>query len=226
MPDASNPHPIPLSGTQVTIDHGDYSATIASIGASLRTLRWQGRDLVIPFDADEVRPAYRGAILAPWPNRVVDGTYRHDGRACDWRCRWAGVVRIAGVTRLILRAQLRHQARQRGIHVQPRWQYVVVIGGGQQRAFARQISPAGDAVLQVARYPTALVGRQPVCRIPGQQLLHRLVFRARSIDVEDARVHRLFSLSFHNTSFNFCRALNMRVLTVLTGQATMSAMSL
>lgn len=81
MPDASNPHPIPLSGTQVTIDHGDYSATIASIGASLRTLRWQGRDLVIPFDADEVRPAYRGAILAPWPNRVVDGTYRHDGAA-------------------------------------------------------------------------------------------------------------------------------------------------
>ena len=64
MPDASNPHPIPLSGTQVTIDHGDYSATIASIGASLRTLRWQGRDLVIPFDADEVLPATLVAEIA------------------------------------------------------------------------------------------------------------------------------------------------------------------
>ncbi len=81
MPDASITHPVPLSGTQLTIDHGEYSATIASIGASLRTLRWQGRDLVVPFNADEVRPAYRGAILAPWPNRVVDGIYRHEGVA-------------------------------------------------------------------------------------------------------------------------------------------------
>jgi aldose 1-epimerase len=70
---------LPLSGLQFTIDHGGYSATIASIGASLRVLTWQGRDLVVPFDADEVRPGYRGAVLAPWPNRVVDGTYTFDG---------------------------------------------------------------------------------------------------------------------------------------------------
>jgi aldose 1-epimerase len=34
---------------------------------------------VVPFAADEVRPAYRGAVLAPWPNRVVDGKYQFDG---------------------------------------------------------------------------------------------------------------------------------------------------
>lgn len=33
----------------------------------------------MPFGADEVRPAYRGAILAPWPNRVVDGRYTYAG---------------------------------------------------------------------------------------------------------------------------------------------------
>lgn len=70
---------LPLSGLQYTISHGDYSATVASIGASLRRFTWQGRDLVVPFDVDEVRPGYRGAVLAPWPNRVVDGSYTFDG---------------------------------------------------------------------------------------------------------------------------------------------------
>src|SRR5918993_5311176 len=66
----------PLSGRRVRLRAGDYQATIASIGASLRELTWQGRNLVVPFAEDEVRPAYRGAVLAPWPNRVVDGRYQ------------------------------------------------------------------------------------------------------------------------------------------------------
>jgi len=68
-----------LSGAQFTISHGDYFATIASVGASLRSLVHDGRDLVLPFRADEVRPAFRGATLAPWPNRVVDGLYSFGG---------------------------------------------------------------------------------------------------------------------------------------------------
>ncbi|MGO1318610.1 MAG: aldose 1-epimerase family protein [Cellulomonadaceae bacterium] len=70
----------PASGTQYTIHHGAYSATIAGVGASLRVLEHDGRALVMPYDADEVRPAYRGAVLAPWPNRVVDGQYFTQGR--------------------------------------------------------------------------------------------------------------------------------------------------
>lgn len=69
----------PLSGTQVFLNHGRYSAVVTSVGASLRRLQYDGRDLVVPFDADQVRPAYRGAILAPWPNRVVDGRYTFEG---------------------------------------------------------------------------------------------------------------------------------------------------
>lgn len=69
----------PISGTQYSISRGDYSATIASIGATLRTFTFAGRDLVVPFSADELRVRYRGATLAPWPNRVVDGTYTFDG---------------------------------------------------------------------------------------------------------------------------------------------------
>lgn len=69
----------PTSGTQHALRAGDYEAVIASVGATLRSLTHLGRDLVVPFDSDEVRPSYRGATLAPWPNRVVDGTYSFGG---------------------------------------------------------------------------------------------------------------------------------------------------
>ncbi|MGO3884892.1 MAG: aldose 1-epimerase family protein [Mycetocola sp.] len=69
----------PLSGQQFDLEFGAYRASIASIGASVRSLTWNGRDLVRPFEADEVRPAFRGAILAPWPNRVINGAYTWDG---------------------------------------------------------------------------------------------------------------------------------------------------
>lgn len=66
----------PRSGHQFSLVFGGYRASIASIGATLRSLTFDGRDLVVPFEADEVRPSYRGVTLAPWPNRVVDGRYR------------------------------------------------------------------------------------------------------------------------------------------------------
>jgi aldose 1-epimerase len=69
----------PNSGTQHALRAGDYEAVIASVGASLRSLTYDGRDLVVPFEADEVRPASRGVLLAPWPNRVVDGRYSFGG---------------------------------------------------------------------------------------------------------------------------------------------------
>ncbi|HKT57272.1 MAG TPA: aldose 1-epimerase family protein [Microbacterium sp.] len=70
---------VPLPGTQHVLRAGEYEASVASVGASLRSLRVRGRDLVVPFACDEVRPAYRGATLVPWPNRVVDGTYAFGG---------------------------------------------------------------------------------------------------------------------------------------------------
>lgn len=69
----------PRSGTQLSIAAEGYTASIASVGASLRSFEHDGRALVTTFDADEVRPVFRGAVLAPWPNRVVDGRYRFEG---------------------------------------------------------------------------------------------------------------------------------------------------
>lgn len=69
----------PLSGEQTTLTHGAYRAEIAAVGASLRSLTVDGRNLTVPYEADAIRPVFRGAILAPWPNRVVDGVYTFDG---------------------------------------------------------------------------------------------------------------------------------------------------
>lgn len=68
-----------LGGAEYTIRHGDDTAVVTQVGGGLRMLRHGERDLVVPYAADHVRPRYRGAVLAPWPNRVVDGRYRFHG---------------------------------------------------------------------------------------------------------------------------------------------------
>lgn len=71
--------PVPLSGTPYVLRAGRYEARIASVGATLRSLQYDGIDLVVPFAEDEVRPSMRGALLAPWPNRIADGRYEFGG---------------------------------------------------------------------------------------------------------------------------------------------------
>jgi aldose 1-epimerase len=77
--DPATPAAVPVSGIRTVLEHGPYRAEIAGVGATLRSLTHDGRDLVVPFGLDEVRPLYRGALLAPWPNRVVDGSWDDDG---------------------------------------------------------------------------------------------------------------------------------------------------
>lgn len=71
----------PLSGTQTLLEGRGYRAEIASVGAALRTLRFHGRDLVRPFGEDELHFNFSGAILAPWPNRVIDANYTWDNES-------------------------------------------------------------------------------------------------------------------------------------------------
>lgn len=69
----------PLSGAQHAFGGHGYEAVVTGVGATLRTLTHRGRDLVLRFSADVVCPGHRGALLAPWPNRVVDSRYTVDG---------------------------------------------------------------------------------------------------------------------------------------------------
>lgn len=66
------------SGKQFGLRRGDQSAAVAEVGAALRAYSVGGRDVVVPFGIDEISPAYHGAVLLPWPNRIRDGRYCFD----------------------------------------------------------------------------------------------------------------------------------------------------
>lgn len=67
------------SGRQYHLARGDQHATIAEVGASVREYTVGGRAVALPFAQDQIAPAYSGAVLAPWPNRLTDGQYAFDG---------------------------------------------------------------------------------------------------------------------------------------------------
>ncbi len=69
-----------LSAGDHELRAGPYSAHIDRVGASVRTLSFNGRNLVVPYPAGAVRPLYRGATIAPWPNRIRNGRYSFAGR--------------------------------------------------------------------------------------------------------------------------------------------------
>jgi aldose 1-epimerase len=67
------------SGHTLVLRHGSWAAEVVGVGAALRRLTHEGRDLVAGWPADEICSDYRGWVLSPWPNRVGDGRYRLDG---------------------------------------------------------------------------------------------------------------------------------------------------
>lgn len=68
-----------INGEAVHLEFEGYRAELAAVAATLRSLTHDGRDLVVPFALDQFRPLFSGAILVPWPNRIVDGDYAFDG---------------------------------------------------------------------------------------------------------------------------------------------------
>ena len=66
-------------GDLLVLVAGDYRAEISTVGATLESLTVGGRDLVLRSPEEGPMLFYRGAIVAPWPNRIGDGTYVWDG---------------------------------------------------------------------------------------------------------------------------------------------------
>ena len=56
------------------------SATITEIGATLRAFSVDGQAIVWGFGDGEMSSYGRGQVLAPWPNRLADGTYAFGSR--------------------------------------------------------------------------------------------------------------------------------------------------
>ena len=70
----------PPTGEQHEIRHGDQVAVVTEVGATLRTYAVAGVGVVDGFEIDEIAPAGRGQVLAPWPNRLDGGRYAFGGR--------------------------------------------------------------------------------------------------------------------------------------------------
>lgn len=62
------------------MSHPPASAVIAEVGAALRSFEVSGVPVILGFESDEVCPDGRGQVLAPWPNRLDEGTYDFAGR--------------------------------------------------------------------------------------------------------------------------------------------------
>jgi aldose 1-epimerase len=69
------------TGRQHALALGDQLAVVTEVGASVRSYSVGGRDVALPFDEDVLAPAFSGAVLLPWPNRLRDGRYTWDGTA-------------------------------------------------------------------------------------------------------------------------------------------------
>jgi aldose 1-epimerase len=67
------------TGEQFEIASGPYRAVVTQVGATLRGLWYRDRPLIRGFMEDQAMPVHRGAILAPWPNRIGDGRYEWGG---------------------------------------------------------------------------------------------------------------------------------------------------
>jgi aldose 1-epimerase len=58
----------------------DQRATVDQCGGGIRTYTVDGVPLLDGYDAHESSPGGAGQVLAPWPNRLRDGTYDFAGR--------------------------------------------------------------------------------------------------------------------------------------------------
>jgi aldose 1-epimerase len=68
------------SGNQIAIELGDRRAVVVEVGGGLRTYAAGGLELLDGYGEDELCTSARGQVLAPWPNRLEDGSYDFDGR--------------------------------------------------------------------------------------------------------------------------------------------------
>lgn len=70
-----------MSGTQWTIQRGNQAAVVVEVGGGLRAYEVDGQQVIDAYAEDEIAPGAAGQILAPWPNRLRDGSYQFEGES-------------------------------------------------------------------------------------------------------------------------------------------------
>lgn len=64
---------------EIVLEQGNVRAVITASGAAVRDLRVDGRPLLRSFEPAKRPPGAANIVLAPWPNRVDNATFRFDG---------------------------------------------------------------------------------------------------------------------------------------------------
>ncbi len=67
------------SGRQYEIRHGTQRAIVVQVGGGLREYEVAGFPVLDGYGPDELAHGGRGQVLMPWPNRLADGRYEHEG---------------------------------------------------------------------------------------------------------------------------------------------------
>ena len=65
---------------QIEIARGEQRVGVVELGGGLRSYEVAGRGLLDGFRAGDRPTSGRGQVLAPWPNRIEDGSYEFDGK--------------------------------------------------------------------------------------------------------------------------------------------------
>lgn len=74
---------LPRTGQQYSLTHGDWQAVVTELGATLRTLTYQGRNVIVPLGQDDPVTCCHGQLLVPFPNRIEAGTYTFQGETYE-----------------------------------------------------------------------------------------------------------------------------------------------
>jgi aldose 1-epimerase len=69
----------PPTGAQFELRRGRQRLLVTEVGAGVRSWTIGGRELLARFSPGDYDAAFAGKVLVPWPNRVRDGRYTHDG---------------------------------------------------------------------------------------------------------------------------------------------------
>lgn len=65
--------------TSVALTAGEYVAEISLFGGGPRALTYRGEPLLVGYEEEDFPPLSSGIILAPWPNRIAEGVFSHEG---------------------------------------------------------------------------------------------------------------------------------------------------
>jgi aldose 1-epimerase len=73
--------PVPPSGDQHELRHGDHIVTVVEVGGGVRDYRVGDVGVLDGYAVDEMCTGARGQTLVPWPNRIAGGAYTFDGES-------------------------------------------------------------------------------------------------------------------------------------------------